>query len=137
MEDMNLNNAKAITIHIKRQEDQEETGKFKIKQIHGDEDYSWIELTNGKQIRAQHSQDCCEHVYADFKAIDDLAYDYEFTEPLIFEAVEGYGFRFGNEGKMVSVPCYDYQNGYYSDRLTIEYDNETMIDNCELEHHFV
>ena len=137
MEDMNLNNAKAIII-LKRKDGEKEKETFKIKQVKTKEGVEYeetlIEFSNGKQITQNHTQDCCEHVYADFEAIDDLAYDYEFTEPLLFEEVEGYGFRFGNEGKMVSVPCYDVQNGYYSSVLRILYDYETVIPHCELEH---
>ncbi len=103
---------------------------MKIKTITEDR----IKFDNDDIITFYHEQDCCEQVYADFEAIDDLAYDYDFTKPLIFEEVEEFGFRFGNEGMMVSVPCYDCQNGYYSAWLDIYYNGYKVIDGCELEH---
>lgn len=87
-----------------------------------------IIFNNGKEITTHHCQDCCEMVYAKVEDIDDLAYTYEFEEPLIFEAVEEYGFRFGNIGKMVSVPCYDEQNGYYNGILDVYYDGEHVLE---------
>lgn len=90
-----------------------------------------IEFDNGNRITHYHDQDCCESVYADFEAIDDIAYDYEFEEPLTFEEVENFGFRFGNKGKMVSVPCYNCQNGWYSDDLEIRYCWDVVITDCE------
>ena len=90
-----------------------------------------IEFDNEKRITYYHDQDCCERVYADFEAIDDVAYDYEFEEPLTFEQVENFGFRFGNTGKMVSVPCYNSQNGWYSDDLEISYGANVVITDCE------
>ena len=89
-----------------------------------------IHFTNGKSITFDHEQDCCEYNYADFEQVDNTSLEYEFTEPLQFENVEGYGFRFGNEGKMVSVPCYSEQNGYYDDTVDIYYDGEEVLLNC-------
>ncbi len=94
-----------------------------------------ITFTNGKKITTHHEQDCCERVYADFTAIDPISRDYTFTEPLVFDEVSDYGFRFGNVGKMVSIPCYNSQNGYYNSSLDVVYDEETVISDCELEDH--
>lgn len=90
---------------------------FKIEKITD----SQILFTNGKRITYHHDQECCEQVYADFEAIDDLAMEYEFYEPIKYEPVEGFGFRFGNWENMVSVPCYNIQNGYYSSELEIRF----------------
>lgn len=93
-----------------------------------------IIFDNGKEMTYYHEQDCCESVWADFHAIkDDFGFEYKFEEPLLFEAVEGFGFRFGNPGKMVSVPCYDQQNGYYSSNLTICYDGKPVLEECPSE----
>jgi len=94
--------------------------------------YDYILFTNGDKITFYHGQDCCEKVYANFQEIDDIAMDYEFNEPLVFEEVKDYGFRFGNKGKMVSVPCYNVQNGYYSDDLDILLNKVPVITDCEL-----
>lgn len=103
---------------------------MKIQKIRPYEDEfteAYILFSNGKQITTHHSQDCCEKVYAAVEEIDDLAYEYEFEEPLTFEKVEGFGFRFGNPGRMVSVPCYNMQNGCYNGKLFVFYDREKMI----------
>lgn len=90
-----------------------------------------IRFSNGKSITFDHLQDCCEYNYADFKQVDDIAYEYEFTEPLIFETVEDYGFRFGNKGKMVSVPCYSEQNGFYDSTVDIYYEGRIVLRDCD------
>lgn len=58
-----------------------------------------IIFDNGNFIEYYHEQDCCENNYADFKALENLAYDYDFNECLIFE-YNNYGFRFGDRGRM-------------------------------------
>ena len=86
-----------------------------------------IEFNNGSSIEYGHEQDCCEQVYADFKAIEDLALDVEFDENLIFENVKDSGFRFGNPNRMFYIPCYNIQNGYYSDNIDIYYNNKLVL----------
>lgn len=109
---------------------------MKIQKIQNDK-YNNLELifTNGKKITYYHCQDCCEDVYAAFDEIEEVAMEHEFHEPLIFESVKDYGFRFGNKEYMVSVPCYNIQNGYYSDDLEIKYGMETVIEDCEKQDH--
>ena len=88
---------------------------------------------NNNEITYDHDQDCCEWNHADFSQIDDLAKDHNFDENLKFEAVEGSGFRFGDNQLMVFVPCYSEQNGYYTEELDIYYNNKKVlhIKNCE------
>lgn len=112
---------------MKKETESEET--FLINWITDEE----IHFTNKKRITYKHIQDCCEHNYADFKQVEDIALEYEFTEPLQFEIVEDYGFRFGNEGKMVSVPCYSEQNGYYDGTVDIYYDEKCVLSDCHTE----
>lgn len=97
--------------------------QFKIARVSND----CIEFTNDKRLRSEHSQDCCEYNYADFTDIDDTVLDYKLEEPLTFEAVEDYGFRFGNEGKMINVPCYSEQDGYYDSTVTVTYNDVVML----------
>ena len=102
---------------------------MKIKIVNDD----YIIFDNGNLLTYAHLQDCCENNYALFSAIDDIARETEFNEYLIFESVNGSGFRFGNKNKMVFVPCYSVQNGYYSDTIDIVYNNEVVeMVNCEL-----
>ena len=75
-----------------------------------------IHFTNKKRITYNHIRDCCEHNYADFKQVEDIALEYEFTEPLQFEIIENYGFRFGNKGK-----------------IDIYYDEKCVLSDCHTE----
>lgn len=52
----------------------------------------------------------------------------------IFEKVDDYGFRFGNEyGLLFFIPCYSDQNGYYSSDIDIYYNNIKVLNlECEL-----
>lgn len=94
--------------------------------IYIDEDR--MRFSNGKEITYDHGQDCCEWNYADFKAIADEVRGLIFDmRDLQFEAVENYGFRFGNENQMIFVPCYSEQNGYYSSDLEIYLDGEKVL----------
>lgn len=90
-----------------------------------DEDF--IEFNTGDKITFDHEYDCCEFNYADFSQIDDLAKEMEFKAPLQFEKVDGSGFRFGNKNKMVFVPCYSVQNGYYTISLDIYYNGKDVF----------
>jgi hypothetical protein len=74
-------------------------------------------------IEDYHEQDCCEHVYADFSALEDTTFFDELKGKNLtakeiannIELVEGKGFRiFG-----YFVPCYNVQDGYYSSNLTL------------------
>lgn len=86
-----------------------------------------ILFSNGKMLTCSHVQDCCEFNYADFCAVDDTVLDYQLHEPLVWELVEEYGFRFGNEGCMIGVPCFSEQDGYYSDDVDIYYDGICVL----------
>lgn len=89
-------------------------------------------FSDGVDIYSNHEPDCCEYNYADFSQIDDLAKEWEFEHPIIFERCE-YGFRFGNKNKMVFVPCYSYQNGYYSYSVDIYYNGELVLKSVDCE----
>lgn len=90
----------------------------KIKIVKVEENH--LEFSDGSNIIAYHYRDCCEHNYADFKQIDDLSRAWEFEHPILFESANG-GFRFGNSNKMVWVPCYSEQDGYYSSDIDVDY----------------
>lgn len=96
--------------------------RFRITEVTDE----YIKFSNGKKITCYHDQDCCECNYADFKALEHYINEY-FDEPLTFEMVKGYGFRFGNENRMLFVPCYSWQNGWYSNEIGIMYDGEDIF----------
>lgn len=88
---------------------------------------TYIEFDNGHAIYFDHYQQCCENNYADFSQLDSLAREADFHEPLTFESCL-YGFRFGNPPvNMFFVPCYSEQNGYYSNKLNIWYDDKEVL----------
>lgn len=85
-----------------------------------------ITFDNGNYIGYDHEQDCCECNYADFDYLRDEAgiMNYDFPEELVFEIVSDSGFRFGSAYRRFFVPCYSYQNGYYSSDIDIYYNTE-------------
>ena len=98
---------------------------MKIKQINEET----IIFDNDETISFSHCQDCCEYNYADFSQIEDMAKEIEFSSPLDFEAVDEFGFRFGNEPlRMFFIPCYSDQNGYYSTNIEIYYNGNEVLD---------
>ena len=106
---------------------------MKIKEVNENA----ILFDNGNTITFDHCQDCCEHNYADFSQLEELAFETEFDEDLVFEEVEKSGFRFGNRnGYMFFVPCYSEQNGYYTTELDIYFNGQHMINfNCKAEYY--
>lgn len=93
-----------------------------------------IQFDNGTEITFEHEQDCCEWNYADFKQLDSLAREYDYSEQLVFEVVNGSGFKFGDSRSMFFVPCYSQQNGSYSDDLDILYNGKEVLNvECEWE----
>lgn len=72
-------------------------------------------LSDGSKLVDEHSQDCCEGVYADWTAAfaDNVALE-PFTT-LTIRGLPGAGIRIND----VFVPCYNSQNGYYSSNLML------------------
>ena len=100
---------------------------YRIKEITEDKfGEQMVIFTNGDVLSYDHEQDCCEHNYADFAQLDDLARNYQFIGPLEFEIVDGSGFRFGDSRRTFFVPCYSEQNGYYSSYLEIYLNNKRV-----------
>lgn len=74
-----------------------------------------------------HDQDCCEHVYGDFSV---LKYHVEemlgtLVRGIEVKAIKEMGFLLCidcgyEEFIKMFVPCYNYQNGYYSDDLKLQ-----------------
>ena len=103
---------------------------MKIKQIWRDDcpfnpcGQGGILFSNGTGLIDYHYQDCCEHVYADFSNLDSGILDHNFNTIHLEKTNEG--FRFGDARKYF-VPCYNEQNGYYSDCLEIYYGKVTQV----------
>lgn len=95
---------------------------MRIKEITNEK----ITFDNGNYIAYDHNQDCCEWNYADFSYLVEEAgiMNYDFPEELMFEVVDGSGFRFGSAYRKFFIPCYSNQNGYYSSDIDIYYNTE-------------
>ena len=101
---------------------------MKIKEANED----MILFDNGYKIQCESKAICCAWNYADFEQIDDIAMLYDFDEDIIFEAVDFYGFRFGDKRGMFFVPCYSEQNGYYSSEIEIIFNGKKVLNlECE------
>lgn len=74
-----------------------------------------ITFDDGTKIIDVHEQDCCEHVYADWKQLEDTGFLGKEIKEIEIEGVKESGFRING----FFVPCYDVQNGYYSSDLEI------------------
>lgn len=90
-------------------------------------------------ITDYHEQDCCESVYAHYPIHSDL--QSELCRGFVIETVADSGFRFGIKPYSYSppvwefVPCYNEQNGYYSNDLILKLDGKKILDitNCVLD----
>lgn len=102
---------------------------MKIVEINDEE----IRFDNGYILYYYHSQDCCEHVYADFEVLKSYNLstktgktinikDIDFEENLqnLIEGINEAGFNMISKiGEKFFVPCYNVQNGYYNDKLEL------------------
>lgn len=102
---------------------------MKIIEINDEE----IKFNNGYILYYYHSQDCCEHVYADFEVLKSYNLstktgktinikDIDFEENLqnLIEGINEAGFNMISKiGEKFFVPCYNVQNGYYNDELEL------------------
>lgn len=99
-------------------------------------DNDWgISFDDGCCITWRHLQQCCEYNYADCESLIDIVEGMQFnTKNMMFEMCDC-GFRFGDsKNKMVFVPCYSEQNGYYTDQLDIFWNCEHIGNtDCELQ----
>lgn len=93
-----------------------------------------IIFDNGCELYYDHEQDCCEHNYADFEILKTYnispktgrtinIYDIEFGGCLVEifgGGVSNMGFNLKSvNGEKFFIPCYSFQNGYYTDKLIL------------------
>ena len=72
-------------------------------------------FSNSAEITYYHEQDCCEEVYADFKAVDDYGLNAVFHGEPVIEFCKDAGIRING----AFIPCYNLQNGWYSGNLDL------------------
>lgn len=94
-----------------------------------------LEFDNGSKIISTYRQQCCEYNYADFSVleIDPELMHGEFSDVILGTVVDEEGFNliftglphklFGRYDKVVFIPCYSDQNGWYSTDVVITYFN--------------
>jgi hypothetical protein len=75
-----------------------------------------IEFENGWEIQSFHPQECCEEVYADWKALKDTSAMNELFSVYDLDSIQRID-KVGIKIKGYVVPCYNYQNGFYNSDL--------------------
>lgn len=91
---------------------------YKVKEITSDV----VLFENGYRLEHSHEQDCCESNYADFTSLKDTTFESDIHEDIVFER-SGNGVRVNGH----YVNCYSFQNGYYSNEITIELLNDDGV----------
>ena len=104
-----------------------------------------IVFDNGYTLEQYHSQDCCEHVYADFNVLDNYNLstvtgktidirDIDFEERIenLIQPIQSAGFNMVSKiGEKFFVPCYNEKNGYYSSDLELILRRQVAFGNVE------
>lgn len=108
-------------------------GKKIIGVLVGEEEMTLKTEKGDVVLSSDHSSDCCEHVYADFSVMKYHAEELKGKTPyeLVLLGVPKMGFILCLDNTKVLIPCYNYQNGYYSDNLSVmikDGANSTSID---------
>ena len=89
-----------------------------------------ILFDNKMAITQQHEQDCCEAVYADFEQLNDTSIKNETFNNGVNVVEHQLGFViYSDSGNSYYVPCYNIQNGYYSDNLSITFPSKSKGNN--------
>jgi len=80
-----------------------------------------IRFSDGSTITFGHDQDCCEWNYADFTVLEVFYDGCEFSEYRVEPCEDGFLLKLlcGVIWKAIFIPCYSYQNGYYSSDVDI------------------
>ena len=116
--------------------------KLKIAKIKHTE----IIFDNGYKLEYYHDQLCCEEVYADFSILETYnvstktgknisIYDIDFCENLkeLVEGKKDCGFNLISKiREKFFVPCYNEQNGYYSDKLELILHKNNEIEKLDI-----
>ncbi|MGQ2883243.1 hypothetical protein G9K19_005100 [Campylobacter coli] len=84
-----------------------------------------IVFDNGNSLRDTYTQSCCEYNYAEWDQLEPSALNYDFDEESFQLVPNDYGFRFGDKNRTFFIPCYSEQNGEYSYRITIIYEDKS------------
>jgi hypothetical protein len=94
---------------------------------------------DGSELYSEHDQDCCESHYLSFDDLtlsdfDGLDFD---LDGKFFEEVPDFGIRLISlDGRVIPIPGYGSNNGYYSSNLSLilargNYIKEFNISDCQ------
>jgi len=87
-----------------------------------------IYFNNGIRLKDFHVQDCCESHYWDLNHLnlDDFrGLTFDLSTDDFFERIKDYGIQLiANNDIKISIPCYGYNNGYYSSYLSFRIVND-------------
>ena len=105
--------------------------KLKVIKVDG-----CIEFEDGITLSSSHEQDCCEDHYLDFSDIQLSDFDgleFDLSDNKFFKKVEGYGIELiPIKGHPIRIPGYGYNNGYYSDELTLVVDGGGLVSEYDI-----
>lgn len=86
-----------------------------------------ITFDTGHRLYSDHVSDCCESHWLcmnDLTVSDFEGMNFDLSRDDFFERVEDYGIRLlSTDGRVVPVPGYGNNNGYYSADLTLVIDD--------------
>ena len=86
-----------------------------------------ITFDTGHSLYSEHASDCCESHYlsmSDITVEDFKGMELDLEGTNFFERVEDYGIRLiSTDGRVVPIPGYGHNNGYYSAELTLVVNN--------------
>lgn len=84
---------------------------------------SLITFENGFKLFSVHDTECCEAHFLDFSQLtlsDFEGLSFDLSGSSFFKGIENYGLELlPISGWGVKIPAYGYNNGYYSDALTL------------------
>lgn len=93
-------------------------------------------------LTSLHNQDCCERVYADFEYMKPYIPQLnEKYKGLIIKGVKEIGLllcfecEYGSRSEKVLIPCYNEQNGYYSENLELLINNNGIEKRINIENY--
>ena len=86
-----------------------------------------VVFDTGHRLYSDHQSDCCESHYlsmSDITVEDFKGMEFDLEGTNFFERVEDYGIRLiSTDGRVVPIPGYGYNNGYYGTDLTLVVDD--------------
>lgn len=98
-----------------------------------------IYFDDGSVLTSDHEQSCCENHYLSFedltmKDFEGLDFNLSGGEGYLFNKIEDYGIELIPViGHSIKIPGYGYNNGYYSDNLTLVIGNSSYdITECQV-----